>query len=107
MLEEFLKSGYGRILMEQQLPEIVNNLSTIATEMKRANDLKEQELQVQSLPTLSQSGLTNSFKRKGIETRAKADGTTYNVEVIHDDQGREFTRFVSNPATLPKGTVRF
>jgi hypothetical protein len=107
MLEEFLKSGYGRIFLEQQLPGIINGMTALATEMKRANDLKEKELkisqsaQAQSLAALNVAAsgaiVHPNFTRKGSQTRNKADGSTYMVEVIEDHLGQEYTRFLNTP----------
>jgi hypothetical protein len=116
MLEEFLKSGYGRIFMEQQLPGIINGMTTLATEMKRANDLKEQELKTSQpyqnktvgvagvgIPPSTGSSVQHPhFTRKGSQSRSKADGTTYMVEVIEDHLGQEYTRFVNVPAARPQ-----
>lgn len=41
---EFFETIMGHKFYEHSVPEIIKNLNKIAVELKRANDLKEQEL---------------------------------------------------------------
>jgi Sec-independent protein translocase protein TatA len=43
-MTQFFQTGYGRNFFENQLPSLIKNVGRVADEMKRANDLKEQEL---------------------------------------------------------------
>lgn len=42
---EFHKTARGTTFFDRQLPSIIQNLKVIGDELKRANDLKEKELQ--------------------------------------------------------------
>ena len=38
------ETGYGRDFFGHQLPKLIKNIENLSQELKRANDLKEQEL---------------------------------------------------------------
>lgn len=42
-MPQFHETGYGRAFFQAQLPQLINTLSAIGSELKRGNDLKEQK----------------------------------------------------------------
>lgn len=44
-MDEFFKTLMGKRFFEGQVPQVVTALKDIAKELKRANDLKEKEMQ--------------------------------------------------------------
>ena len=43
-MTEFFQTGMGRDFYEHTIPALVKAINTLALEMKRANDLKREEL---------------------------------------------------------------
>lgn len=43
-MPQFHETEYGRRFLDQQLPELIRNIEKLNKELKRANDLKEEEL---------------------------------------------------------------
>ncbi|MFS8185614.1 hypothetical protein ACMG4J_02495 [Rossellomorea marisflavi] len=43
-MPQFHETLYGKRFLKGQLPQLLKHLETIATELKRSNDLKEKEL---------------------------------------------------------------
>jgi hypothetical protein len=63
-MAEFHETNYGRRFFDGQLPELIKNLGDVAMELKRANDLKEKELQIGNLAGLADEfmeGKTGTF----------------------------------------------
>lgn len=45
---QFHQTGYGRAFFELQLPKLIASIETLSVQLKRANDLKEQEMNGES-----------------------------------------------------------
>ena len=46
-MPQFHETGYGRKFFEAQLPQLITNIGELTKETKRANNLKEKELESQ------------------------------------------------------------
>jgi hypothetical protein len=56
----FFQTRMGQTFYEGTVPRIAKSLATIATELKRQNDLKEKELGI--VPILDPKAITEEFK---------------------------------------------